>query len=148
MTIATPVYTLDQAKAQARLLRARLEAAGEPISHSAALERVSRAQGCRNWNELSARLSNAPDVALQVGDRVDGHYLSRPFTGSVLAVRSLVHGQGYEITVEFDAPVDVVVFESFSAFRRRVTGTVSPGGTSFARTGNGVPQLTVRRLPE
>ena len=148
MPITSPLHTLDQAKAQARLLRAQLESSGQTISHSAALEQVARDQGCRSWNALFARLSNAPEVALQVGDRVEGHYLSQPFTGSVLAVRSLVQGQGYELTVEFDTPVDVVVFESFSAFRHRVTGTVSPGGTSFARTGNGVPQLTVRRLPD
>ena len=142
----TPIHTVDQAKAQARVLRAEQAASGRTISHSAALEQVARDQGYASWNALSARLSNAPEVALQVGDRAAGRYLGQPFEATVLAVRSLGQGQGLEITLEFDAPVDVVTFESFSAFRSRVTAAISPGGTSFAKTGNGVPQLVVGRL--
>ncbi|WPZ33114.1 glyoxalase superfamily protein [Thalassobaculum sp. OXR-137] len=141
-----PVHTADQAKALAKALRADQAAAGHAMSHSAALERVARDQGYGTWNAMSARLSNAPEIALQVGDRVAGRYLGQAFAASVLAVRSLGQGQGLEITLEFDAPVDVVTFDSFSAFRSRVTATISPGGTSFARTGNGVPQLVVTRV--
>lgn len=141
-----PIHTADQAKAQARALRAAQAAAGRTISHSAALEQVARDQGYASWNALSARLSNAPEVALQVGDRTAGRYLGQPFEATVLAVRNLGQGQGLEITLDFDTPVDVVTFESFSAFRSRVTATISPGGTSFAKTGNGVPQLVVARL--
>lgn len=145
-TNTNPIHTIDQAKAWARALRAERAAAGRTISHSAALEQVARDQGFASWNVLSARLSNAPEVALQVGDRVAGRYLGQPFEASVLAVRTLGHGQGFDITLEFDTPVDVVTFDSFSAFRSRVTATISPGGTSFARTGNGVPQLVVAQI--
>ena len=141
-----PIHTADQAKAVAKALRAERSAAGHTISHSAALEQVARDQGYGSWNAMAARLSNAPEIALQVGDRVAGRYLGQAFAASVLAVRSLGQGQGLEITLEFDSPVDVVTFDSFSAFRSRVTATISLGGTSFARTGNGVPQLVVARI--
>ena len=143
--MTSPIHTIDQAKAQARALRADQAAAGRPISHSAALEQVARDQGYASWNVLSARLSNAPEFALQVGDRTAGRYLGQPFEATVLAVRRLGQDGSLEITLQFDAPVDVVTFDSFSAFRSRVTATISPGGTSFARTGNGVPQLVVAR---
>ena len=144
------IHTVDQAKARAQALRADQAAAGRTISHSAALEQVARDQGYANWNILSARLANAPEIALQVGDRVCGQYLGQAFEGSVLAVRRLGEarsGQGpaLEVTLAFDTPVDVVTFDSFSAFRRRVTATISPGGTSFTKTGDGVPQLVVGR---
>jgi hypothetical protein len=143
--MTSPIHTIDQAKAQARALRADQAAAGCPISHSAALEQVARDQGYASWNVLSARLSNAPEIALQVGDRTAGRYLGQRFEATVLAVRRLGQDGSLEITLQFDAPVDVVTFDSFSAFRSRVTATISPGGTSFARTGNGVPQLVVAR---
>lgn len=142
--MTSPIHTRDQAKARARIIRKNhLAADGHPISYSAALERVAREQGCASWNVLSARLSNTPERPLQVGDRVAGLYLGQEFIGAVRAVRSLSEGRAFEIELEFDAPVDVVAFESFSNFRRRVRATVSEGGTSFAKTRDGVPHLVV-----
>ena len=140
------IATRDQAKARARELRAELAAAGTPISHSEALERVAQELGFRDWNTCSARLTNEPDIPLQVGDRVAGAYLKRDFTGRVLAVREMFGGSGYEITLDFDEAVDVVEFESFSAHRKRVNVTVSPGGVSFAKTSDGVPHMIVERI--
>ena len=79
--------TVDEAKAQAKALRAGLQSQGHAISHAQALELVARQHGARDWNTLHARLSrrNAPpDLAL--GDRVRGRYLGQPFTGRVLAL--------------------------------------------------------------
>jgi len=135
----------DQAKARAREIRAELALAGTPISHSASLERVAQELGYRDWNTASARLSNEPEVALQVGDRVAGRYLKKPFAGRVLAVREMAGGSAFEISLEFDEPVDVVEFDSFSAFRRRINATVSPSGVSFSKTSDGVPHLVVER---
>ena len=135
----------DQAKARAREIRAELASAGTSISHSEALEWVAKELGFRNWNTASARLSNMPEVVLQVGDQVAGRYLKQGFEGRVLAVREMAGGSAFEVTLEFDEPVDVVEFDSFSAFRKRVTATVSSGGVSFSKTSDGVPHLTVER---
>lgn len=137
--------TRDQAKARAREIRADLAKAGTPVSHSEALEWVAKELGYRDWNTASARLSNMPEVVLQVGDQVAGRYLKQAFDGRVLAVREMAGGTAFEVTLEFDEPVDVVEFDSFSNFRQRITTTVSSGGVSFSKTSDGVPHLTVER---
>ena len=143
-----PIHTRDQAKARARTIRAAMAADGRNISHAAALERVAAEHGFASWNALSARLSNAPEVALQVGDRIRGCYLKQDFEGVVLGVHSLAEGGAFRISIELDEAVDVVRFDSFSAFRRRVNGTVSPGGVSYAKTSDGVPHLVVARVAD
>ncbi len=134
------IYTRLQAKARARQIKA-LSAA--PLSLSAALEHVARDMGFRDWNTASARLSNRPEARWQIGARVRGHYLKRAFSGRVQALRELQGGAGYEVTLHFDEPVDVVDWESFSAFRQRVKAHVSPEGVSWKKTSDGVPHLTV-----
>ncbi|MEE2930624.1 MAG: glyoxalase superfamily protein [Pseudomonadota bacterium] len=134
------IYTRVQAKARARQIKAESEGT---LSLAAALEEVAREMGFRDWNTASARLSNAPDTSWQVGDRVRGHYLNRAFTGRIHGVRELQAGSGYEVTIHFDAAVDVVEWDSFSAHRQRVTALVSPEGVSWAKTSDGVPHLVV-----
>ena len=141
-----PIHTSAQAKARARAIRAALAAEGREISHTAALERVAREQGCASWNALSARLSNRPAVPLQTGERVAGSYLKQPFAGTVVSVRSLSDGAAFEVAIAFDEPVDVSAFARFSVLRRRVRATLDRGGVSRAKTGDGVPQLVVARL--
>ncbi|MEL6861303.1 MAG: glyoxalase superfamily protein [Pseudomonadota bacterium] len=134
------IYTRVQAKARARQLKAESAA---PMSLSAALEQVAQEMGFRDWNTASARLSNAPDSQWQVGERVSGTYLKRAFTGRIRGVREMNAGSGYEVTVHFDDPVDVVDWESFSAFRQRVKAFVSPEGISWTKTSDGVPHLII-----
>ncbi len=142
--IMTPkILTRGQAKARAQRLRAELAAKNQFISHSAALERVAKERGYADWNTLSADLPDRGHVPLHVGDRVEGHYLKRPFQGDVLAVRTLNDGDAFAVTVRFDAPVDVVVFDSFSAFRQQVSAVLSASGVSLAKTGDGVPHLVL-----
>ena len=141
----TPVTNRDQAKARARELRAELAASGTPISHAEALERVAAELGYRDWNTASARLSNEPEVPLQVGDLVAGRYLKQPFTGRVLGVREVASGAAFEVTIRFDEAVDVVEFESFSNLRTQVQITVSAAGVSAFRTRDGVPHMVVER---
>ena len=143
--VSLSLSTRDLAKARAREIRADLAKAGTPISHSEALEWVAKELGYRDWNTASARLSNMPEVVLQVGDQVAGRYLKQAFDGRVLAVREMAGGTAFEVTLEFDEPVDVVEFDSFSNFRQRITTTVSSGGVSFSKTSDGVPHLTVER---
>jgi hypothetical protein len=141
----TPVTNRDQAKARARELRAELAAGGTPISQAEALERVAAELGYRDWNTASARLSNEPEVPLQVGDLVAGRYLKQPFTGRVLGVRDVAGGTAFDVTIRFDEAVDVVEFESFSNLRTQVQITVSAAGVSAFRTSEGVPHMVVER---
>jgi hypothetical protein len=143
--MSTPIASRDQAKARARELRAELAAAGKPVSHSEALERVAAELGYRDWNTASARLSNEPETPLQVGDQVAGRYLKQPFTGRVLGVREIAGGAAFEVTIRFDEAVDVVEFESFSNLRTQVNITVSPSGVSHFRTSDGVPHMVLER---
>ncbi len=137
--------TRAQAKARAGEIRAEFAALGRSISHGAALERVARELGYRDWNTASARLSNQPPTPLQVGDRCSGTYLKQPFSGRVLAVREHTGGAAWDITLLFDQPVDVVTFDSFSAFRQRINASISDEGTSWSKTSDGVPHLIVAR---
>ena len=140
-----PIYTRDQAKAAARKLRETLAKDGEEISHSAALERIAQQQGYANWNILSARLSNGPGT-LQVGDRIAGEYLKQPMTGHVLACRQLAYGDAFEITIEFEEAIDVVSFDSFSNFRKRISTTVSKDLVSHHKTSDGIPHLVISQV--
>lgn len=142
------LHTRDHARARARALRAERAQAGERISHAAALERVAHEAGFASWNVLSARLSNQPEVPLNVGERVGGTYLGQRFTATVHAVRMVGAGEYYQVELALDEAVDVVTFPTFSAYRSRVRGTITPGGVSPAKTSNGLPHLVVARLDE
>jgi len=139
------ITTRAQAKAHARELRAEAAQRGESLSHARALEAVAHKLGYRDWNTASARLSNQADVPIQVGERVSGRYLKQPFEGRVHGVRELAGGMGYEITLHFDEPVDVVEFDSFSGLRQRVSVMISEEGISWNKTSDGVPHLIVQR---
>ena len=140
----SPRPRLDELKHHAKRLRAALAEDGDFITHSEALELVARQNGYRDWNTLHAAAGNRPPgVDLPLGARVTGEYLSQAFEGTVIGVEAL--GQGRRrITIEFDEAVDVVSFESFSAWRRRITCVVDDMGVSPARTSNGRPHLEVR----
>ena len=136
--------TIDDAKAQAKALRAGLQAQGTAISHAQALELVAKQHGAKDWNTLHARLAlrNAPpDLAL--GDRVRGRYLGQPFAGKVVGLSGPASHR--QIEIRFDAPVDVVTFESFSNLRHQIRATIDESGRSHRHTSDGVPQLIVQR---
>ena len=143
--VSHPITTRAHAQARAREFRADAASRGESLSHSNALEAVARELGYRDWNTASARLSNQPDIPLQVGERISGRYLKKPFEGRVHGVRELAGGLGYEVVLHFDNPVDVVEFESFSGLRQRVSAMVSEDGISWSKTSDGVPHLVIMR---
>lgn len=143
MPIPVKPVTRAQAKQRARKLREQARTSGHPISHSQSLEMIASALGYRDWNTASARLSNRPEASLQVGEEVSGLYLGVPFEGRLLALREMADGQAFQVTIHFDDPVDVVAFDSFSAFRQRVTATVSPDGVSWDKTSDGRPHMIV-----
>lgn len=142
MTVS-PLPALDALKAQARRLRKSLEAEGNFISHSEALELVARQYGHRDWNTLHAAAGNRRPEPLAVGSKVSGRYLGQAFTARIIGLTRLNDGARYRVTLDLDEPVDVVTFESFSAWRRRVNGTIGRDGTSAAKTSDGQPHLVL-----
>ncbi|MCM5681386.1 glyoxalase superfamily protein [Schlegelella sp. S2-27] len=137
---ASQLPSITAAKEQAKRLRERLEAEGASLSHSKSLELIAHQLGHRDWNTLHAAIGDRPAVQWTVGDRVRGSYLSQPFEAEILAVETVRPGW-FRLTLDFDEAVDVVTFDSFSNFRKRVTGVVGPAGTSREKTSNGRPQL-------
>jgi hypothetical protein len=132
-------------KDEAKALREERSKTDAPLSHSAALEEVARRHGYRDWNTARAALPERVSVPVQVGMRVRGTYLKQQFAGLVLAVKALADMRHFEVTVRFDDPVDVITFESFSAYRQRVTATVDVHGVSPAHTSDGEPHMRLRR---
>lgn len=133
---------LETAKAQARALRAALQAEGTDISHGAALELVAKSHGMRDWNTLHAAIGNRPPPPLVPGQIVEGRYLKQPFLAEVLGVTQMSEGR-WEVVLQLDTPVDVVTFESFSNFRSRVTKVIGADGRSFDTTSDGQPHLVL-----
>ncbi|MGB8621388.1 MAG: glyoxalase superfamily protein [Paracoccaceae bacterium] len=134
--------TIAEAKAQARRLRERLNAEGSEISHGKSLELVAHQHGFRDWNTFHAAIGNRPPAGFTPGGRVRGHYLSQPFEATVLSVEMPRPGW-FRLELDLDTPVDVVTFDSFSNFRKRIRGTVGPSGVSRERTADGRPHLEI-----
>lgn len=129
-------------KAQAKRLRTRLAQDGDFISHSESLELIAAQYGRRDWNTLHADAGNRQSLTLQVGARLNGRYLSQPFKGEIISVQKLP-GDGSRITIVFDDPVDVVSFNSFSAYRSRVTATLDSNWATPQKTSDGTPHLVI-----
>ncbi|QBF30973.1 glyoxalase superfamily protein [Thalassococcus sp. S3] len=135
--------SLSGLKRQARRLRDDLGARGTKLSHSESLELIAHQHGARNWNTLRSRCETENGVPLKVGSRVTGRYLGHPFAGWLKGVVRTVGRPAYRVTIRFDAPIDVVRFSSFSAWRRQVNGVVGIDGRSFRQTSDGVPHLVL-----
>lgn len=136
--------TLDQLKAQAKQLRKALMEKGTNVTHSQTLEMVAKQHGFRDWNTASARLSNRPGPPVAIGQRIRGQYLKQDFTGTVVGIRQFGGPDNWRVSVHFDEPVDVVTFDSFSAYRQRINCTVDSDGTALSRTSDGEPHLVIR----
>ncbi|WP_170451560.1 glyoxalase superfamily protein [Ruegeria arenilitoris] len=142
MTQIRNIAPVGELKVQAIRLREKLRGAGVALSHAQSLEMIAHQHGARDWNTLHAMAGNR--LHLKVGDRVRGTYLGQPFTGEIRGLTMLGDGAQRRITLQFDTPVDVVTFDSFSAFRQRVSGQIGWDGRSARHTSNGEPQLVVR----
>ena len=142
MNTKTDLPSVDALKNEARQLRAQSSDNANPITHSQSLEAVAKKYGKRDWNTLRQRLQDDPPASWAPEGRVSGHYLSQPFTATVVTVERLEAGL-VRLSLRLDQPVDVVRFDSFSNLRRRVTGTVGPRGMSPDRTSDGEPVLRI-----
>ncbi|KZL17911.1 hypothetical protein PsAD2_02840 [Pseudovibrio axinellae] len=139
--------SLSALKTQAKQLRVALEKRGEPLSHSQTLELIAQQQGYKDWNTLYAAVGNRPPVLfLRPGQRVTGKYLGQRFAAEVLGVHSSTATCRVRLTLHFDEPVDVVSFDSFSAYRQRVTCTINADGTTSERTSDGEPHMVLTQL--
>jgi hypothetical protein len=134
--------SLDDLKAQAKRLRDSLSRDGMAVSHSRSLELLAHQQGYKDWNTLFAALGNRPrSFRLELGAHVRGEYLGQPFKAEVIGLGRLGKEDRYRVTLKFDKPVDVVKFDSFSAFRQRVSAVVDGSGVTAERTSAGRPHL-------
>ena len=145
MSFSLDTPSIQTLKSEARALREERAAAGTPIGHGQALEEVARSHGYRDWNTASATLPERVNIPVQVGQRVKGTYLSRPFAGIVVGMQLLADMQHYEVTVKFDHPVNVSKFASMVHNRQRVRATVGLDGVSMARTSDGEPHMRIAR---
>ena len=68
---------------------------------------------------------------------------TKAFRGQVVAVRELSAPGRFRITMDFDEPVDVVTFDSFSAFRKRVSANIDTSGKTIEKTSDGKPQMVL-----
>ncbi|WP_299910611.1 glyoxalase superfamily protein [uncultured Paracoccus sp.] len=133
-------HDVNTLKSQAKNLRAALTRAGNPVTHSQALELVAQSHGARDWNTAHATAETAP--LWQFGGAVRGRYLGQPFTGRVIAASE--RGRNHHaLTIAFDKPVDVSRSDLFEAPRKRINATVNTDGRSISRTSDGQPHLVL-----
>ncbi|MEM7633159.1 MAG: glyoxalase superfamily protein [Pseudomonadota bacterium] len=145
MNISSPLPSIDALKTQAKRLRQELADAGTVIGHSRSLEMLAHQHGYKDWNTLHAAVGNRPPTSPVVaGQRVSGQYLGQPFEGEVRALETFSQADRFRVVLHFDEPVDVVTFDSFSAFRQRVSCFIGHNGMTAEKTSNGEPQLRLQ----
>ena len=145
MSYSLDSLSIQTLKSEARALRSERSLDGTPLGQGQALEEVARKHGYRDWNTASAALPERVAVPFQVGQRVKGTYLGRPFAGLVLGMQILSDMRHYEVTVKFDKPVNVSRFDSMVIERQRVRATLDLLGVSLAHTSDGEPHMRLRR---
>lgn len=131
-------------KSEARLLRQDRATAGAPITQGAALEEVARKHGYRDWNTAVAALPERFVTPVQVGQRVTGTYMGKPFIGLVIGMQ--LTPPHFQVTVKFDHPVNVSKFASMVHNRQRVTTTIDVRGVSLSHTSDREPHMRIQRL--
>ncbi len=144
MDLDLSIGTLAGWKTDAKAFRQAQSERGEAVSHAHALEHVAHANGARDWNTLSAQAKRP--VRLAPGQRVAGRYLNQPFTGAVHSLTLMDGGNKLRVSLQFDAPVDVVTFDSFSSLRSRVSAVIGAQGRSVKHTSDGQPHLVIDRI--
>ena len=139
----TLMPTLVALKDQAKRLKNKCANDGETISHARALELIASQYGFKDWNTLHAAAGNRTGIEHQKpGVQVSGRYLGQPFKAQLLGITmSTADADRYRVVLDLEEAVDIVTFDSFSAFRKRVHGAIGSDGMSRERTSNGLPQL-------
>lgn len=147
MSFSLDTRSVSTLKAEAKLLREERAVAGTPLTQGAALEEIARRHGFRDWNTAAALVPDRIAVPVQIGQRVRGAYLGNAFTGMVMGLQLMPDMRHYEVTVKFDAPVNVSRSDLMGPiYRKRVRATVDIHGVSLARTSDGVPHMQLRKI--
>lgn len=134
--IARP--SLEAAKAQARAIRPNLASKGRDIPHSAAWELPAKSCGQRDRNTLHAAICNEPRPPVCSGQIMPDHYLKQAYLAEVAGPRQ-ISDRVYEVTLDFDKPVDEVTFNCFPNFRRKVRKLIGTQGRLMDKTTDGLP---------
>lgn len=143
MTTKEPLPPLEALKAEARRLRASLLDGESEMTQSAALEAVARQRGYRDWNTIRAAAENRPpSPPVSIGQTVSGLYLGQAFTAEVRRVSERSDDR-FRITLQLQEPIDVVTFDSFSAYRSHLKANIKRDGETVERTSDGKPQLAL-----
>jgi hypothetical protein len=140
MTLAN----IAELKTQAKRLRTALAENGQSLSHAQALELVSKQHGFRDWNTACASARNSSPRSFKVGDRVTGTYMQQAFAGEIRGLSKVGQNDHIRVDVQFDQPVDVVTFDSFSSYRSRVNCVIDEDGIAVKKTSNGEPYLKIK----
>ena len=143
MTEETP--SRHTAKNEARLLRLEMAQRGEEVSHSEALETVAKRYGFKDWNGFCAATGPSDIEHWQVGNWVEGTYLSQAFRARISAL-STVDECWTNLTLELEQAVDVVKFEGFMNKRKKLKAIIGPKGYSKEKTSDGNPHFQNVRL--
>jgi hypothetical protein len=141
---------LTRLKDQARRMRARSDAKGDPMTQAEALEKLARMLGRRDWNTLRAEVAHTPDGApVGVGDKVRLRYMGVPADGKVIAVAEAAAADGdgplWSLEIALTAPVTIPSAEGMDLTRRRLRATVDKSGVTPARRSDGTPHLALLR---
>lgn len=143
MTHRTSLPSSAALKAQARRLRTKLQASGQDVSHSRSLEIVAALYGFKDWNTLSATAEKEPaSHGYNIGQRIAGTYLGAPFKAQIIGVEALPNGYT-RLKMNFDQPVNIIKFKSFSAHRRRIHCIVDKNGMTKSKTSDGIPHVVL-----
>lgn len=136
--------SIEELKEQARRMRIRHAANGEPINHAKALEVLSHQQGYKDWNSLHAAIKKyLADCPVSMGESVRGTYLGHPFDAKVAGIRVLHPRDQFRVSLVFEEAVDVVKFDHMSGLRKNVSCTIGVNGKTLEKTSNGEPQLVL-----
>lgn len=136
----TPVF----ATAPTLKLRARRLREGTEMTHAESLEALAHAYGLKDWNTLAAKAAPEPTLhGLGAGDRIAGHYMSKPFTGVIKGLRSSFAGVVHHIVIRFDEPVDVSKSALMQIPRQQIQFEINDDGITDGHTSDGVPYLVL-----
>lgn len=114
---------IHELKSQAKRLRTYLATKNIEINHSGSLEALAAQHGYRDWNTLSAHCGETDWP--EIGERVEGTYLSHNFTGTVRSVHITKNEGIRRYHFQFDKPIDVVASDKFTNFRSRVSADLN-----------------------
>jgi len=140
--MTTPLPDRETLKSQAKRLRSDMSAKNTPLTHAQALEAIAHQWGYKDWNTLSALATDHAPQKWQVGQSLSGRYLGHPFTGHVKSASSRANGF-VALIIRFDAPIDVVKSEGFSALRQQINCVVNSDGVSVQKISDGTPHVEI-----